>query len=69
MTSKISKDIRHYHTQKNVPLKNLVKLLNAQNRSYTQILCFSGDVCDDPEQLATIFDEKNGRHIRNDVLF
>ena len=25
-------------------------------------LCFSGDVCDDREQLAAIFDEQNGGH-------
>ena len=39
-----------------------ILLQNAYRQDLYTITLFSGDVCDDREQLAAIFDEQNGGH-------
>ena len=47
-------------------MKNCLSRSNIASNAYRQdlytITLFSGDVCDDREQLAAIFDEQNGGH-------
>ena len=50
------------HRQKTIPFKKYRQITKCSKQDLYSNTLFSGDVCDDREQLAAIFDEQNGGH-------